>query len=458
MKLNFRNRIALFSAIAAAITIGLVFLVVYGVVYFTAYNHLDGDILQEKDEVLNNLRWTGDSIIIEQMPEWEEREHQQIEVNPTFLQLVNAGGRLLFRSANLKDDILLFDPALSREDFFNSRIGSQRIRQGQFPIQNEQGTVIGHLTVGISQEESSIVLFNLRATLWIAFPLLLVILFLATSLAASKGISPVKQLIQAAAGISEQNINERLPLPENKDELHQLATTINELLQRVESGLQREKQFTADASHEIRTPLTAIRGTLEVLLRKQRDPAHYEEKINRVIREVDRLNDMLDQLLQLARLESGPIPVKRTQVDLNALLRSLAEKWQVDIQGKNMALRLQIPPQSSCNTDAALLNIILDNLLGNAIKYGHSEGRIDCIWQLENATLTIRDNGPGIPEAHLSRLFDRFYRADDARSATVPGAGLGLSIAKKLADLLGIRLAVSSRVGEGTSFVLGFPR
>jgi len=456
MKLNFRNRIALFSAIAAAITIGLVFLVVYGVVYFTAYNHLDGDILQEKDEVLNNLRWTGDSIIIEQMPEWEEREHQQIEVNPTFLQLVNAGGRLLFRSANLKDDILLFDPALSREGFFNSRISDQRIRQGQFPIQNEQGTVIGHLTVGISQEESSIVLFNLRATLWIAFPLLLVILFLATSLAASKGISPVKHLIQAAAGISEQNINDRLPLPQNKDELHQLATTINELLQRVESGLQREKQFTADASHEIRTPLTAIRGTLEVLLRKQRDPSHYEEKINRVIREVDRLNDMLDQLLQLARLEGGPIPVKRTQVDLNALLHSLAEKWQLDLQGKNMALQLQIPPQSSCSTDAALLNIILDNLLGNAIKYGHSEGQIDCIWQIENATLTIQDNGPGISEAHLSRLFDRFYRADDARSATVPGAGLGLSIAKKLADLLGIRLTVSSRVGEGTSFVLGF--
>lgn len=458
MKLNFRNRIALFSAIAAAITIGLVFLVVYGVVYFTAYNHLDEDILLERDEVLNNLRWTGDSIIIEQMPEWEEREHQQIEVNPTFLQLVNADGRLLFRSANLKDDILLFDPRLSREGFFNSRISDQRIRQGQFPIQNEQGKVIGHLTVGISQEESSIVLFNLRATLWIAFPLLLVILFLATSLAASKGISPVKQLIQAASGISTFNINDRLPLPENKDELYQLATTINELLQRVENGLQREKQFTADASHEIRTPLTAIRGTLEVLLRKQRDPAHYEEKINRVIREVDRLNDLLDQLLQLARLESGHIPVKRTQVDLNALLHSLAEKWRVNLQGKNMAIHLQIPPQSSCSTDAALLNIILDNLLGNSIKYGHTGGQIDCIWQRENATLTLRDNGPGISEEHLPRLFDRFYRADDARSATVPGAGLGLSIAKNLADLLGIRLTVHSLLGEGTIFVLGFPR
>jgi signal transduction histidine kinase len=458
MKLKFRNRIALLSAIAAAVTIGLTFFVVYGVVYFTAYDHLDGDILQEKEEVLSNLRWIGDSIIIEQMPEWEENEHQQIEVNPTFLQLVNAEAHLLFRSANLRDDILLFDPNLSREGFFNSQISGQRIRQGQFPIQNEQGKVIGHLTVGISQEESAIVLYNLRATLWIAFPLLLIVLFLATSLAASKGISPVKQLIQAASGISDTNINDRLPLPENKDELYQLATTINELLQRVENSLQREKQFTADASHEIRTPLTAIRGTLEVLLRKQRDTAHYEEKINRVIREVDRLDGMLDQLLQLARLERGHIPVNRTRVNLTVLLQSLTEKWKVNLQGKNMVLQLQIPPQSSCTTDAALLNIILDNLLGNAIKYGHPNGRIDCIWQVENATLTLLDNGPGVSEAHLSRLFDRFYRIDDARSATVPGTGLGLSISKKLADLLGIRLSVRSILGEGTTFTLEFPR
>ena len=167
--------------------------------------------------MLSNLRWMGDSIIIAHMPEWEEKEHQQIEVNPTFLQLVDAGGHLLFRSSNLQKDILLFDPKLIREAFFNSLINDQRIRQGQFPIQNEHGTIIGHLTVGIAQEQSAIVLYNLRTTLWIAFPLMLLILYLATSLAASKGISPVKQLIQAASGISEVNINARLPLPENKD-------------------------------------------------------------------------------------------------------------------------------------------------------------------------------------------------------------------------------------------------
>jgi two-component system heavy metal sensor histidine kinase CusS len=456
MKLNFRNRIALFTALAAAVTIGAVFLIVFGVVYFTAYDHLDDDLRQEKEEVLSNLRWTGDSIIIENMPEWEEKEHLQIEVNPTFLQVVDAGGRLLFRSANLQQDILLFNPNLSEDAFFNSRISDQRIRQGQFPILNERGAAIGHLSVGVSQEESAIVLHNLRNTLWITFPLLLFVLFLATALAASKGIAPVQQLIKAASGISEYNIDARLPLPENQDEIHRLATTINELLQRVESSVQREKQFTADASHEIRTPLTAIRGTLEVLLRKKREPAQYEEKINRVIGEVDRLHGMLDQLLQLARLEGGHTPVKRMPVDLNVLLRGLSDKWQPRLLEKNIALRLQIPISTTLNTDAALLSIILDNLLGNAIKYGNAGGQIDCIWHPEDTSLTIRDNGPGISPEQLPYIFNRFFRTDDSRSSTVPGAGLGLSIAKKLADLLGIHLSVSSREGEGTAFVLGF--
>jgi two-component system heavy metal sensor histidine kinase CusS len=457
MKLSFRNRIALFTAVAAAATIGVVFLVVYAVVRYTAFSHLDDDIRQEKEEVLSNLRWTGDSIIIEQMPEWEEKEHRQVEVNPTFLQVVDARGRLLFRSSNLRQGILLFNPDISRNTFFNSRIDEQRIRQGQFPILNERSAVIGHLTVGVSREESAIVLHNLGTTLWITFPLLLFALFLASAFAASRGIAPVRRLIQAASEISETNINTRLPLPENRDEIYRLATTINELLQRIESGMLREKQFTADASHEIRTPLTAIRGTLEVLLRKQREPAQYEEKIGRVIGEVDRLNGMLDQLLQLARLESGVIPVNRTPVGLAALLGALADKWQHGLREKNASLHLRVTPEAIVHTDAALLHIILDNLVSNAIKYGHAGGRIDCIWQAGNNTLVIRDNGPGISAEHMPHVFNRFYRADDSRSTTVQGAGLGLSIAKKLADLLHIRLTVSSSADEGAAFTLVFP-
>ncbi|MBK8702212.1 MAG: hypothetical protein IPN33_00425 [Saprospiraceae bacterium] len=156
MKLRFRDRIALFTALAAAATIGLVFLVVYGVVYYTAINHLDNDLWKEKEEVLRELEWTADSILLHAMPEWEEKEHEQIEVNPTFIQIVDVNGRLLFRSTNLQQDILLFNPNLQHYTYFNSRIKEQRIRQGQFPIVNKKDIVIGasqcgYFTAGIGR-------------------------------------------------------------------------------------------------------------------------------------------------------------------------------------------------------------------------------------------------------------------------------------------------------------------
>jgi len=457
MKLNFKNRIALFTAVAAAAIIGLVFCFVYGVVFLTAYSHLDSDIRQESKEVLSNLQWTKDSIQINSMPEWEEKEHNQIEVNPTFIQLVDRKGRLLYRTSNLQRGILLYYPKQTVPIFFDSYINGRRIRQGQFPLLNKMGDVVGHLMVGISSAESAIVLHNLGATLWIAFPSLLIILFVATSLAASKGIAPVKHLIRAASGIGESNISSRLPLPGNEDEIHQLAITINELLERVESGMQREKQFTADASHEIRTPLTAIRGTLEVLIRKKREPSQYEEKINRVIAEVDRLNGMLEQLLQLSRLESGRIPVYKISADLHHLCHQTREKWRGPLHEKNMKFHAQVPKASLIDTDVEMLGILLDNLVGNAVKYGHPGGAIDFVWYAETRTLLISDNGPGIPAEHLPNLFDRFYRADNSRSSAIKGAGLGLSIAKKMADLLHIQLFVKSNEGEGTAFTLRFP-
>lgn len=456
MNLRFRDRIALFTALAAAATIGLVFLVVYGVVYYTAINHLDNDIWQEKEEVLRELEWTVDSILLHAMPEWEEKEHEQIEVNPTFIQIVDVNGRLLFRSSNLQQDILLFNPNLQHYTYFNSRIKEQRIRQGQFPIVNKKGIVIGHLSVGISQQESAVVLQNLRTTLWIAFPLLLVVLFLATALAASQGIAPVQQLIRAASNIGEANIQSRLPLPGNKDEIHQLATTINDLLQRLEGSVQREKQFTADASHEIRTPLTAIRGMLEVLTRKKREPEQYEQKIKLVINEVDRLHALIDQLLQLARLESARAPVNMAPVELREFMEDLASKWTPRLHEKKMTLELHIPLSITLITDASLLRFILDNILENAYKYSNPGGHIECSWHMQDKSLTISDNGPGISEIHLSHIFDRFYRTDSSRSSEIQGVGLGLSIAKKMADLLHIHLTVDSREGEGTAFTLHF--
>lgn len=454
MKLSFKKRIALFNTVAVAVTTAVVFIIIYAVVYLSSYRHLDSDILLEKEEILNTLDWKGDSIIINKMPEWEEAEHKKVEVNPTFIQIVDNRERMIFKSANLQTNHFLFNPGNEKGYFYNTQIDKQKLRLGQFPIKNDEGKIIGQLTVGISQQESSNVLQNLLFTLCISFPVLLVILYVVIYLTASKAISPVHQLIRTASGISDANINTRLPLPVNEDEIYQLASTINELLSRIDSSIQQQKQFTADASHEIRTPLTAIRGTLEVLLRKKREPEQYEEKIKEVIAQTDRLNHLLDQLLQLARLESGS--VKKETVYLKKILTETISKFGKQIHEKSITVQSSISETASVSGDNFFLSVIMDNLFSNALKYGLSNGIINCSWNNEAKIFSITNDGSCITQIQVPLLFNRFYRTDDSRSSLVQGSGLGLAIVKKLADLQHIDVSVSSISGS-TTFALKFP-
>ena len=455
MKLKFKNRIAFFNTLAAATSTLLVFVAVYFVVYFTAYRHLDNDIRKESIDILKNIDCEQDKIVLRHSVEWNEKEHQEVEVNPIFLQISNVRGALVFQSANLKNERLEMETPVQSVIFFDSQVNQEPIRIGQFPIVNPQGQYLGQLNIGVSQVESVMVLQNLGLALLIAFPLLTMIFYLASSFAAARGIAPINQLIQSAQNIDDQSISTRLPLPPRKDEIFQLATTINELLARIEISFQREKQITADISHELRTPLSGIRGTLEVLLRKRREPEHYEQKIEQVLHETDRMNKLLEQLLQLSRIEAGSLPVKAETIDLERLIQVISEKWQPVCAEKLVAIKLDIPGKLLVQADPNLLEVVISNLFSNALKYGQTGNVISISWQ--GQSLLFADQGPGIPANYLPYLFDRFSRADVSRNQAIPGAGLGLSIAKKVADLQGIRLSVSSEEGQGTTFQLEFP-
>jgi signal transduction histidine kinase len=455
MTLKFKNRIALFNTLAVAFTTALVFLAIYLVVYRTAYSHLDADILLEKEEVFSNLDWHRDSIIINKMPEWDEAEHSQIEVNPTFLQISDLTGQVIFRSTNLLENQTLSNPNKNQGTFYSGIINNQRVRLGQFAISNETGVNIGKLTIAISQQESYNILNNLIWVLFISFPLVLIIQFVASSLAASKAIAPVNQLISSASGISDSNISTRLVLPEHQDELYQLTKTINELLARIESSMLQQKQFTSDASHEIRTPLSAIRGTLEVLIRKHREPHVYEEKISGAIKEVDRLDSLLEQLLQLARIDSSTAARNET-ICLSELISVSAEKWKKQADEKDILLHINVPEDAVVMGDWIYLELMLDNLLNNAIKYGKANGNVSLSWNQTSKTLFVQDDGVGISAKDMPNIFNRFYRADESRSSAVQGNGLGLSIVKKLADLQHIILNAESQPGKGSTFLLQF--
>jgi signal transduction histidine kinase len=456
MNLLFKNRIALYNTAAAAVTTFLVFIVIYTVVYITAYRHLDSDILKEKEEVFINISWAGDSLILDMTPERLEMEHRQAEVSPTFLQVVDARGRLVFRSANLRSDHLLFADALKKPIYFNIEFNGKLIRQGQFPIINEQGKLLGQLDIGLPQVESTLILSYLKLTFCIAFPLMLLVFYVATSWAASRGIAPVHKLIQATGAITDYNISTRIPVSSRKDEIHHLGTTINALLGRIEMSLTREKQITADISHELRTPITGIRGTLEVLIRKTREPLQYEEKIQQVIRDVDSLNRIIDQLLQLSRLDAGNLAITKKTIGLSQLLLKIKERWHQRLKEKEIVLQIEIDDTVTVFADPGFLEMMVENLISNAIKYGHNGQCIHCRWNQVAQELSITDNGPGIPQEHLPYLFNRFYRTDASRSSHIQGNGIGLAIVKRLGDLQQIAIVVTSELNTGSTFTLQF--
>lgn len=456
MNLNFKTRLALFNALAAAISTFFVFVAIYTIVYVTAYKHLDNDILKEKTDVLESIRLENNRVLVTQKLEWEEREHRQVVVNPTFVQISGLQGNLIFQSSNLKDARLEIITPVTAPVFFDASFEGKRIREGQFIISDPEQQAIGVLNIGVSLSETDLILRNLRITLGLSFLLLILVLFGASSFAAARGIKPIHKIIATAAGIDDQHLQTRLPLPQRRDELYQLAMAINELLERIESSLSREKQITADLSHELRTPLTGIRGTLEVLLRQRRTPEQYETKLAYLLEETDRLHKLLEQILQLARLESGNVNVARSPIDLYGQIAVIVDNWLPVLQEKRAAVEVLIPPGILVHADAVLLEIMLGNLLSNAVKYGQEAVHIKIRWDDARRCLSVVDNGPGIPAEQLPHIFDRFYRGDRARSARVQGSGLGLAIVQKTAELQNITLQVTSKEGEGTVFNMLF--
>lgn len=456
MTLSFKKRIATYNLLAIAALLAIAFIAIFSVVYYTSYKHLDNDIRTEKAEVFSNLDRDDAAVIIKKMPEWEETEHKQIEVNPTFMQIVDLNGETLFKSANLQENHFLFNPKNKTTVFYNATINNQKIRQGQFPIYNKESKIIGQLTIGISQQESYNVLHNLLIVLVASYIFIIFILYFIMIFVASKAISPVNKLIQSASQINYANINSRLPLPENKDEIHQLAKTINDLLSRLESSFYQQKQFASDASHEMQTPLSGIKGIIEVLLRKPRTPERYEEKMREVLIQTNRLAQLHDQLLQLARLESTVLIEKKEQVYVAEIIKKIIISHEATIKKNAILIKNNVPLETVVWVDSLQFEMIVDNLISNAIKYNKTGGSIFIDWDATKKSLSIADEGVGIDADQLPLLFNRFFRADDSRSSQIPGNGLGLSIAKRLCDVQNIKLSVSSVKSEGSTFLLQF--
>jgi len=295
MILSFRNRIALHYMIATAVIMAVVFGIVFFVVQETVYQNLDSDLTYEAEKHTDEIKMLGDSIQFINKAEWAEIEHREIQVNPVFIQLFDKNGNLMDKSPNLNEDELPFRKQEQFGGYFNENLNKQAIRQIQIPIE-QNGKIKGYVVAAMSLESSNMVLLKLRHVLIISYLLLLAGLYFISRYLAGRSIIPIRNIIETTNRITKNNLNERVNLPDHRDELFDLSSSINELLQRIENAIEKERQFTSDASHELRTPLASLRGTLEVLIRKPREQYVYEEKIRHSLSEIDRMTTIIEQM------------------------------------------------------------------------------------------------------------------------------------------------------------------
>jgi signal transduction histidine kinase len=246
------------------------------------------------------------------------------------------------------------------------------------------------------------------------------------------------------------------------DELARLTSTLNQMLGRLERSFSTLRRFTADASHELKTPLTVLRSGIERSITHPHVPRDVLETLEETLFEVNRMTELVDSLLTLARADEGRAPLHLEEVDLREILVELSETASILGEQASVQVAVQVPnDRVMMNIDASRIRQLLMNLLTNAIKYTPPEGSVEVDANVEDAdvVITVRDTGVGIAPGDLPHIFDRFWRADPARSrsGTRPGSGLGLAISKWIAGAHGGTIEVESRPGKGTTFTVKLP-
>ena len=274
-----------------------------------------------------------------------------------------------------------------------------------------------------------------------------------------RALTPVDDIIHEAQNINSKNLSKRLRVSQSGDELQRLSETLNSMLERLEAAFNRITQFTADASHELRTPLAFMRTTTEVSLRTSHDVSEYREAQLQILDELEKTSDLVEKLMLLARADAGVENLQRRRVNLADSLREACRQGRTLAEAKQVTFEEDIVKTAVIvEGDSDGLRRLFLILIDNAVKYT-PEGLITVSLMSSNefAIVEVRDTGIGVAAADLPYIFDRFYRADKARSRELGGVGLGLSIARWEAEAHGGSIAVQSTFGKGSVFQVRLP-
>ena len=322
-------------------------------------------------------------------------------------------------------------------------------------IENREIAYIVRVASPLNQTEQA--LNHLQVILFLLLPLTVFLTGIVGAFLTKMALSPIDQMIRTIRQISEENLKLRVQIPDTEDEIRKLADTFNDMLSKLDYAFTSQKQFIQDISHELKTPLTILKGELEVTLKRIRSPEEYQSILMSGLEEINKLSQLIENLLTLARFDSKEMKLKAKNFDLNTLITEVVNDMGILARQKGITVDSILQDRVSVNADEKQIKRALINVLDNAIKYTLQNSSVILELNKENgfAKIKITDTGIGISEAELPHIFERFYRGDKSHSS--PGFGLGLSITKVIIEAHRGKIKADSQLGKGTTFIISLP-
>ena len=474
-----RGRLTVWYTTAMAVTLAVFAVVLYLARRNVSFQDLDARLQSEADLSAGILTesYRARGVLVQQdstgRPSLILDVAALLEVVPDFLIITHAEGRVLFASPDARSLTfnefeqlrqLLQPPVESRGGGSVMLIPSgKRIRWLARPL-TSAGPRFGGILAGADTRRAELAPADLVSTMLLILPFAFLATALVGSWIARRALQPVAAIITEVQEITDgRTLHRRLPVPMIRDELARLAETLNEMMTRLERSFTALRRFTADASHELKTPLTVLRSGVERALRTEGVPRDTLATLEETLQEVNRMTELVDALLTLARADEGRAPLHREPVDLRAIVEEAQETGELLAEQAGVRMEVSAPGAPVVvPVDRTRVRQLILNLLTNAVKYTPPGGRVSV--ELEpsegQVVIAVQDTGVGIAAGDLPHIFDRFWRADTARTRTGqrPGAGLGLAICKWIAEAHGGTIDVVSRPGRGSRFTVTLPQ
>ena len=415
-RIPIRIRLTLFFVAAMAIVLAVVGLFVYLRVASDLDRAFDKD-LRSRGQALSALVQRGGSV-------------RTTGSADTFAELVTRDGQVVDATPDLRGQLLLSPPRLPL-----AASGARFFDLSRIPGQDESGRLLAlpvHdrvLVVGATLEHRNDTLTSLQAAFLVGGPVALLLMSLGGYLLAGAALRPIESMRGRAAEISSTSLHERLPVPPADDEVSRLGRTLNEMLARLEDGLERERRFVADASHELRTPLATLRAELELALRRSRTTQEFENSIRSAAEETDRLSRIADDLLILARAEQGTLALRPESTDLVDVVDKVRDRFGARAELEGRALNVEADEAPVARVDRLRVEQALGNLVDNAFEHGLGPITITAGRHDSSVDLHVLDEGPGLLPEFRDHAFKPFTRATPSGN----GSGLGLAIVETIA-------------------------